>query len=134
MNNLLVFYINSATDEKNKMIIQTFQKFLSYQDGSDPSLVTIFPKDRWVGLYVLGSFLKGYYLYVPSFIQDIIIFFKLLNKNIYKNVGIGSKLIKQIVNEFLAKYEYSLYYVKESLNIKCRDAITNLTNTNSYFS
>lgn len=134
MNNLLVFYINSATDEKNKMIIQTFQKFLSYQDGSDPSLVTIFPKDRWVGLYVLGSFLKGYYLYVPSFIQDIIVFFKLLNKNIYKNVGMGSKLIKQIVNEFLAKYEYSLYYVKESLNIKCRDAITNLTNTNSYFS
>ena len=55
-------------------------------------------------------------------------------KNVYKDVGQGSKVIKQIVNEFVRKYEYSLYYVKESLDVQCRDAIRDLTNTNSYFS
>ena len=136
MNNLLVFYINSSTDEKNKQIIDSLKNFLCDKDSIyDNILKSIFTKEKkWVALYILGAFVKGFYLYVPQHIQDIIIFFKYLHKNVYKYVGQGSKLIKQIVNEFVRKYEYSLYYVKESLDVQCRDAIRDLTNTNSYFS
>ena len=136
MNNLLVFYINSSTDEKNKQIIDSLKNFLCDKDSIyDNILKSIFTKEKkWVALYILGAFVKGFYLYVPQHIQNIIIFFKYLHKNVYKYVGQGSKLIKQIVNEFVRKYEYSLYYVKESLDVQCRDAIRDLTNTNSYFS
>ena len=134
MNNLLVFYMNSSTNKCNKLLVHRIKTcLLENKCDDDVDLLNIIRNDRNVALYVLGSFVKGFYLYMPEHIQDIIIFLRYLHGNIYKFVGSGAKLIRQIINEFIEKYQYSLYYVTQSMSEECSDSIRDLMNTNSYF-
>ena len=135
MNNLLVFYMNSSTNKCNKLLVHRIKMcLLENKCDDDVDLLNIIRNDRNVALYVLGSFVKGFYLYMPEHIQDIIIFLRYLHGNIYKFVGSGAKLIRQIINEFIEKYQYSLYYVTQSMSEECSDSIRDLMNTDSYFS
>ena len=137
-NNLLIFFINSCSINEIKKISEYTKNFLinsKYENEYEKRLSEIFPiEKKYYALFILGSITKGFYLNIPEYIQNIILFFTHLYKNVYKQVGIGSKIIKKIMNEFLSKYEYSNNYVKKNLSDECSDAIRDLTDTNLYFS
>ncbi len=137
-NNLLIFFINSCSINEIKKISESTKNFLinsKYENEYEKRLSEIFPiEKKYYALFILGSITKGFYLNIPEYIQNIILFFTHLYKNVYKQVGIGSKIIKKIMNEFLSKYEYSNNYVKKNLSDECSDAIRDLTDTNLYFS
>ena len=137
-NNLLIFFINSCSINEIKKISEYTKNFLinsKYENEYEKRLSEIFPiEKKYYALFILGSITKGFYLNIPEYIQNIILFFTNLYKNVYKQVGVGSKIIKKIMNEFLTKYEYSNNFVKKSLSDECNDAIRDLTDTNLYFS
>ena len=137
-NNLLIFFINSCSIIEIEKISESTKGFLiksKYENEYEKRLSEIFPIDKkYYALFILGAITKGFYLNIPEYIQNIILFFTNLYKNVYKQIGVGSKIIKKIMNEFLTKYEYSNNFVKKSLSNECSDAIRDLTDTNLYFS
>ena len=137
-NNLLIFFINSCSIKEIEKLSESIKEFLiksKYETEYEKRLSEIFPiEKKYYALFILGAITKGFYLNIPEYIQNIILFFTNLYKNVYKQVGVGSKIIKKIMNEFLTKYEYSNNFVKKSLSDECNDAIRDLTDTNLYFS
>ena len=133
MNNLLVFYVNSLSSENSLKLIKDIQEFL-LNNNNNHKLNNYFKTSKY-SLYVLGAYFKGFYLEIPNYIENIILFFKKIYREKYKRIGIESKIIKNIIKDFLEKYtNYYLNLIKNSLSEEGQDALRDLTNTNIYFS
>jgi hypothetical protein len=133
MNNLLVFYVNSLSSENSQKLINNIQDFL-LNNNNNHKLNNYFKTSKY-SLYVLGAYFKGFYLEIPNYIENIILFFKKIYREKYKRIGIESKIIKNIIKDFLEKYtNYYLNLIKNSLSEEGQDALRDLTNTNIYFS
>lgn len=128
-SNVLVFYINSVSVVQREALIIELENVLMMNSNE---MKWAFMKPL-IALHILCVFTKGYYLYVPDYVQDIIIFFRKLNR-MYNNIGELSRIIKKNVNEFTSKYKYSLCYVQSNMSVECRNAIKDLMNTIYYFS
>ncbi|MCQ2815838.1 MAG: hypothetical protein MJ252_01090 [archaeon] len=126
MNKLLVFYVNSFTNEKNVTIINNCKNLIkAKEENSDDA--------NLMNIYLLGAFTKTIYLQVPEDIQNIFIFFNTFIRSLKNDFSPEAKLARTLVKEFLTKYKYSFYYVKQSLSEDCLLAIRGLSNENDYF-